>query len=95
MFVVVEDGYLLNIDFPTGTKIHLNPPVSSRCTRAFGQDLGDKIAKDGGLLLMNETELGQVLQGTRPLLYNGKIIPRSKISACGFCVKDPRFTVRT
>lgn len=92
--MAVQKKYLLNVDLSTKVRrVHLNPPVTSNCVRAFRQNLGEKVTKDGGILFMDERELKEIFTNRMPLQFQGKSIPFSHISRCGNCSKDGRFAV--
>ena len=60
----VDEKYLINVDLPTESIIHMNPllyQTDTRCTT------GVKIPNDGGIILATEEDVRRYLYGTEVL----------------------------
>ena len=79
---VVDEKYLINVDFPTESVIHLNPllyPTDSRC------QTGVKMPNDGGIVLATEDEVETYLNGSVSLLFNDKKV--GILRKCKLCMQ--------
>lgn len=79
---VTDKKYLINVDFPTESIIHLNPlihPTGSRC------QTGMKIPSDGGIVLATEDEVITYLNGSATLLFNKKVV--GNLRKCKLCMQ--------
>ena len=79
---VVDEKYLINVDFPTESIIHLNPlihPTGSRC------QTGMKISSDGGILLATEDEVRTYLNGSATILFDDKKV--GNLRKCKLCMQ--------
>ena len=79
---VVDEKYLINVDFPTESIVHLNPlihPTGSRC------QTGMKIPSDGGILLATEDEVRTYLNGSATLLFDDKKV--GILRKCKLCMQ--------
>ena len=79
---VVDEKYLINVDFPTESIIHLNPlihPTGSRCRT------GMKIPSDGGVVLATEDEVKTYLNGSATLLFDDKKV--GILRKCNLCMQ--------
>ena len=89
--------YLINVDFSTKSVIHLNPPISQNCTRAYGRELGRgdsggaKLSKEGGLRLATEAEARAYITREDKLLWNGKEV--KNLTRCGNCTRSTAYTI--
>ena len=78
----VDEKYLINVDFPTESVIHLNPliyPTGSRC------QTGMKIPSDGGIVLATEDEVKAYLNGSVNLLFDEKKV--GILRKCKLCMQ--------
>ena len=79
---VVDEKYLINVDFPTESIIHLNPllyPTDSRC------QTGVKMPNDGGIVLATEDEVETYLNRSVSLLFNDKKV--GNLRKCKLCMQ--------
>ena len=79
---VTDEKYLINVDFPTESLIHLNPlfmPTGSRC------QTGMKIPSDGGKILATEDEVITYLNGSATLLFDDKKV--GNLRKCKICMQ--------
>ena len=79
---VTDEKYLINVDFPTESLIHLNPlfmPTGARC------QTGMKQLRDGGKILATEDEVITYLNGSATLLFNDKKV--GNLRKCKICMK--------
>lgn len=77
---VTDKKYLINVDFPTVSRIHLNPDlfnIDQRCLT------GPKNQEDGGIALATEDEVRQYLNNQRTLSFNNK--PVTNLRICSLC----------
>ena len=79
---IIDEKYLINVDFPTESVIHLNPllyPTDSRC------QTGVKMPNDGGIVLATEDEVRTYLNGSVSLLLDEKKV--SNLRKCKLCMQ--------
>ena len=79
---IVDEKYLINVDFPTESVIHLNPllyPTDSRC------QTGVKMPNDGGIVLATEDEVKMYLNRSVSLLFNNKKV--GILRKCKLCMQ--------
>ena len=79
---VVDEKYLINVDFPTESIIHLNPllyPTDSRC------QTGVKMPNDGGIVLATKEEVETYLNGSANLLFDDKKV--GNLRKCKLCMQ--------
>jgi hypothetical protein len=78
---LVEEKYVINVDFPTESIIHVNPllhQIDPRC------QTGLKKSEDGGLILATEEEVSNYLDGTISVLaFHGKKV--TNLRRCKIC----------
>ena len=80
---VVDEKYLINVDFPTESIIHLNPllyPTDSRC------QTGVKMPNDGGIVLATMEEVETYLNGSANLLFDDKKV--GILRKCNLCMQS-------
>ena len=80
---VVDEKYLINVDFPTESIIHLNQlihPTGSRC------QTGMKIPRDGGVVLATEDEVRTYLNESATLLFDEKKV--GNLRKCKLCMQS-------
>ena len=79
---IIDEKYLVNVDFPTESVIHLNPllyPTDSRC------QTGVKMSNDGGIVLATKEEVETYLNGSVSLLFNEKKV--GNLRKCKLCMQ--------
>ena len=79
---VTDEKYLINVDFPTESLIHLNPlimPTGAMC------QTGMKQLRDGGKILATEDEVITYLNGSVTLLFNKKVV--GILRKCKLCMQ--------
>ena len=79
---VTDEKYLINVDFPTESLIHLNPlfmPTGARC------QTGMKISSDGGVVLATEDEVRTYLNGSATLLFDDRKV--GILRKCKLCMQ--------
>ena len=78
---LVEEKYVINIDFPTESIIHLNPLLYQTDPRC---QTGLKRSEHGGLILATEDEVSNYLDGTISVLaFHGKKV--TNLRHCKIC----------
>ena len=78
---LVEEKYVINIDFPTESIIHLNPLLHQTDPRC---QTGLKKSEHGGLILATEDEVSNYLDGTISVLsFHGKNV--TNLRRCKIC----------
>lgn len=85
---MTEKEYVINIDFPEMSRVHLNPsffPVDNRCRT----DL--KNPKHGGAVLATEKEASDYLNGNKILTWNSK--PVTNLTRCKICARSPAYLI--
>lgn len=81
-----EKKYVINVDFPEPSLIHLNPRlfhVDSRCRT------GPNVSAGGGMVYASAEEAQHYLDSEGSLLFNGKKVTNLRI--CMLCSKIPEF----
>jgi hypothetical protein len=78
--------YLINIDFPTESIIHLNPMMYEIDTRC---DTDPKDPSDGGLAYATEDEAEEYLTERGSLVFNGRGV--SNLRTCKLCATLPDY----
>ena len=79
---ITDEKYLINVDFPTESIIHLNPLIHSTDSRC---QTGMKIPSDGGIVLATEDEVITYLNGSATLLFNDKKV--GNLRKCKLCMQ--------
>ena len=79
---VTDKKYLINVDFPTESIIHLNPLIHSTGSSC---QTGIKIPSDGGIVLATEDEVITYLNGSATLLFNDKKV--GNLRKCKLCMQ--------
>ena len=77
---MTNEKYLINVDFPDESIVHLNPllyQTSSNCKT------GVKNQEHGGLILATEEEISNYLDGTASLEFHGKKV--TNLRRCKIC----------
>jgi hypothetical protein len=83
-----EKKYLINIDFPAVSRIHLNPnlyEIDQRCMT------GPKNPEHGSAILTTEEEARQYLNHQRVLSFNSK--PVTNLRICDLCSQNENFNL--
>ena len=80
---VTDKKYLINVDFPTESIIHLNPLIHSTGSSC---QTGIKIPSDGGIVLATEDEVITYLNGSATLLFDDKKV--GNLRRCKNCMQD-------
>ena len=78
--ISVRKKYLINVDFPTKSLIHLNPiwfKIDERC------QAGTKMSKDGDPTYASSEELEWFLNQPGSLVYEGKEV--TNVAVCKLC----------
>ncbi len=75
----VEEKYIINVDFPTESIIHVNPTYQTdlRCRARL------KKPEDGGLILATEEEIDNYLDGIVSLEFHGRKV--NNLRWCKIC----------
>ena len=79
---ITDEKYLINVDFPTESIIHLNPLIHSTDSRC---QTGMKIPSDGGIVLATEDEVITYLNGSATLLFDDKKV--GNLRKCKICMQ--------
>ena len=77
---MTDEKYLINVDFPAESIVHLNPllyQTSSNCKT------GIKNPEHGGLMLVTDEEVSNHLDGIVSLKFHGKKI--TNLRRCKIC----------
>lgn len=72
--------YLINVDFPEISRIHLNPEnydIDARC------QTGIKNSSDGGIVYATEEEAASYLMNEDVLTFDGKVV--ENLQKCKLC----------
>jgi hypothetical protein len=77
-----EKRYVINVDFATESKVHLNPNHFGKIWCRLNEE---KKPEDGGKLYVDAKEALEYLEGKRILIFNGKRV--KKLSQCINCSK--------
>lgn len=72
--------YVINVDFPTKSVLHLNPDFFNDNWCRLNED---KKQKDGGKVYLSKDEAIDYLTGKKTLCFNGKIV--SNLCVCENC----------
>jgi hypothetical protein len=88
--VLVENKkkYVINVDFPTISRVHLNPLYFNDMW--CGLDQG-KMRKDGGKVYVTAEEARKYLKGETTLLFDGRLV--KNLAKCVNCSKRGRQSV--
>ncbi len=78
--------YMINVDFPTESLIHLNPLVYEIDTRC---QPGEKELDDGGIVYATEDEVEEYMAEPRGLIYNGREV--TNLRTCKLCARLPDY----
>jgi hypothetical protein len=82
--VLVENKkkYVINVDFPTTSRVHLNPLYFDDMWCRLDEE---KMRKDGGKVYVTAEEASKYLKGEETLLFDGK--PVTNLTKCMNCSK--------
>lgn len=85
---MVEEKYLINVDFLEISRIHLNPDkydIDQRCRT------GPKNPDAGGTLSVTEEEAVSYLRNEKALMFKGK--PVKNLQKCKLCSVRPEYAL--
>lgn len=83
-----EAKYLINVDFPEISRIHLNPEmydIDNRCRT------GSKNVSDGGTVIVTEEEAASYLRNERVLMFQNQ--PVNNLQKCVLCSSKPEYNL--
>lgn len=83
-----DKKYLINVDFPEISRIHLNPElfnIDPRCRT------GPKNPEDGGVVTVTEEEATRYLRNGASLFYDGKQV--TNLKRCQLCSNSPEYNL--
>jgi len=79
--------YLINVDFPDTSRVHLNPLYYNSMWCQLDED---KIRRDGGKIEVTKEEAEAYLTGREPLMFNGRNVKVDKLEPCKNCSRRYR-----
>lgn len=82
----MEKKYVINVDFPTTSRIHLNSDnfsVSKRCIKR------EKKEKNGGWVEYSESEIRVFLEDKKQLFFGNRLV--KNLTTCSICAKLPQY----
>ena len=80
--------YVINVDFPTTSRVHLNPLYFGDMWCRLGED---KMRKDGGKIYVTAEEARKYLKGQETLVFDGRRV--TNLERCINCSERARQSV--
>jgi len=86
--VEMKKKYVINVDFPTTSRVHLNPFYFNDMWCRLNED---KMRKDGGKVYVTDEEAVRYLKGESTLVFDGK--PVKNLQKCLNCSERGRQSI--